>query len=191
MLKAVLIGYMRVSTGDQNPDLQRDALKSAGCERTYQDVISGNIETRTGLSQALAALNRGDTFIVWRLDRLGRSLAHLVATVTELEKRGVGFRSITEGFDTTTNGGKLVFHIFGALAEFERGVIRERTQAGLVAARARGRVGGRPKKLDDRKLKMARTLLDGGSSIPEVCEALSVSQATLYRYLAKQQESVS
>lgn len=178
------IGYMRVSTGDQNHDLQRDALTAAGCERIFQDVISGAKETRNGLSEALAALQPGDTFVVWRLDRLGRSLLHLVTTVNKLADRQVGFRSLQEGFDTTHNGGRLVFHIFASLAEFERGVIRERVTAGMAAARKRGRVGGRPRSMDEKKLKMARTLLDDGSSVSEVCEALSVSQATLYRYLA-------
>jgi DNA invertase Pin-like site-specific DNA recombinase len=178
------IGYMRVSTSDQNYDLQRDALTAAGCDRIYQDLVSGCKETRQGLSDALAALQGGDTFVVWRLDRLGRSLVHLVTTVNGLESRGVGFRSLQEGFDTTHNGGRLVFHIFAALAEFERGVIRERTAAGLASARARGRVGGRPSKLDPRKVEMARTLLSGGAGMSEVAEALSVHQATLYRYLA-------
>ena len=183
----MVIGYMRVSTSDQNHDLQRDALTAAGCSRIFQDVISGSKETRNALSDALAALQPGDTFIVWRLDRLGRSLLHLVNTVNALAERNVGFRSLREGFDTTHNGGRLVFHIFASLAEFERGVIRERVTAGIAAAKARGRVGGRPRAMDTKKLKMARTLLDGGSSVSEVCEALSVSQATLYRYLAKEQ----
>ena len=183
----MVIGYMRVSTADQNHDLQRDALKAAGCERIFQDVISGSRETRNGLAEALAALQPGDTFVVWRLDRLGRSMLHLVTTVNQLGERGVGFRSLTEGFDTTHNGGRLVFHVFAALAEFERGVIKERVTAGIAAAKARGRVGGRPKAMDAKKLKMAQSLLNGGSSISEVAEALSVSQATLYRYLAKDQ----
>jgi DNA invertase Pin-like site-specific DNA recombinase len=177
---------MRVSTSDQNHHLQRDALTAAGCERIYQDVTSGAAETRNGLSDALVALKPGDTFVVWKLDRLGRSLVHLVTTVNELEKRGVGFRSLQEGFDTTHNGGRLLFHIFAALAEFERGVIKERTMAGLVAARARGRVGGRPRAMDASKVKMARTLLNGGSTINEISEALKVSPATLYRYLQEQ-----
>jgi DNA invertase Pin-like site-specific DNA recombinase len=179
---------MRVSTENQNHDLQRDALTASGCERIYQDVISGAAETRTGLSEALAALKPGDTFIVWRLDRLGRSLVHLVNTVNDLAKREIGFRSLQEGFDTTHNGGRLVFHIFAALAEFERGVIRERTQAGLQAARSRGRIGGRPAKMDDRKVQMAKTLIAGGSSMAEVAEALGIHAATLYRAMARDRE---
>lgn len=180
------IGYMRVSTGDQTTNLQEDALKAAGCERIFRDVISGVKETRDGLADALAALQPGDTFIVWRLDRLGRSLAHLVTTVNELQKRGVGFKSLQEHFDTTTNGGRLIFHLFGALAEFERGVIRERTQAGLAAARARGRVGGRPKKMDEKKVALARKLVDDGTPVADVAAMLSVTTPTLYRYLQKE-----
>src|SRR5918912_1558549 len=137
----MLIGYARVSTDDQNLDLQRDALQNAGCELIFDDMVSGTKAKRPGLEQALSHLRAGDTLVVWRLDRLGRSLKHLIDTVTDLQERGIGFKSLTESIDTTTSGGKLVFHIFGALAELRRGVIRERTQAGLQAARTRGRHG--------------------------------------------------
>ena len=138
----MLAGYARVSTLDQNPELQLDALSAAGCEKIFEDRASGVQSDRPGLAQALEWLREGDTLVVWRLDRLGRSLPQLVATVRELEERGFGFRSLTEGVDTTTASGTLVFHVFGALAQFERDLVRERTMAGLAAARARGRVGG-------------------------------------------------
>src|SRR3954451_7849543 len=140
----MLIGYARVSTNDQTLDLQKDALAKAGCEQIFTDTISGTTTERKGLDQALIKLRAGDTLTVWRLDRLGRSLPHLIETIASLEKEGVGFKSVTENIDTTSSGGKLIFHIFGALAEFERNLVRERTVAGLEAARARGRLGGRP-----------------------------------------------
>jgi DNA invertase Pin-like site-specific DNA recombinase len=152
----MLIGYARVSTDDQNLDLQRDALKQAGCEQIFTDHISGTKAERPGLTDALSHLRDGDTLVVWRLDRLGRTLPHLIETVNGLQNRGIGFKSLTESIDTTTSGGKLIFHIFGALAEFEREIIRERTNAGLSAARARGRKGGRPKALSKGKTEMAR-----------------------------------
>ena len=180
------IGYARVSTGEQTLDLQLDALKQAGCERTHTDTASGARTERVGLTTALAQLREGDTLVVWRLDRLGRSLRHLIDTLTALDQRGVGFRSLTEHIDTTTPGGKLIFHIFGALAEFERDLIRERTTAGLAAARARGRTGGRPKAFaDPAKLRMARTLFaNRENSIGSICKTLGVSRSTLYRYLS-------
>lgn len=141
----MLIGYARVSTTDQTLDLQKDALDKAGCSRIFTDTASGAKAERTGLDAAFSHIRTGDTLVVWRLDRLGRSLKHLIETITSLNNQGIGFKSITEAIDTTTSGGKLIFHIFGALAEFERDIIRERTQAGLNAARARGRKGGRPK----------------------------------------------
>ena len=144
----MLIGYARVSTLEQDVSLQTDALQKAGCERIFQDKISGAKSDRPGLQEALNYARKGDSIVVWRLDRLGRSLKHLIETVGELEEQGIGFRSLQESIDTTTSGGRLIFHIFGALAEFERNLIRERTIAGLEAARARGRLGGRPKKLD-------------------------------------------
>src|SRR5215213_8415419 len=152
------IGYARVSTDDQNLDLQRDALEKAGCERIFTDRVTGTKAERKGLTEALSHLRSGDTLIVWRLDRLGRSLRHLIDTVTDLQERGIGFKSLQESIDTTTSGGKLVFHIFGALAEFEREIIRERTQAGLTAARSRGKTGGRPKALTEKQVQMLRNL---------------------------------
>jgi DNA invertase Pin-like site-specific DNA recombinase len=149
----MLIGYARVSTSDQTLDLQKDALEKAGCSRIFTDTASGAKAERTGLDDALNYVRTGDTLVVWRLDRLGRSLKHLIETITGLNNRHIGFKSITENIDTTTSGGKLIFHIFGALAEFERDIIRERTQAGLTAARARGRKGGRPRALGLKKHK--------------------------------------
>lgn len=179
----MLIGYARVSSDDQNLDLQRDALKRAGCERIYEEKVSGGKADRPQLLRLLESLRSGDTLVVWRLDRLGRSLKHLIETVEKLEAMGVGFRSVTESIDTTTSGGKLVFHIFAALAEFERTLIRERTRAGLSAARARGRQGGRPKALSDDKRKMAQALRDDPShSIQSICKTLGISRTTFYRY---------
>ena len=180
----MLVGYARVSTAEQSLALQQDALAAAGCERTYTDVASGALADRDGLADALDYVRAGDTLVVWRLDRLGRSLKQLIERVTALEAGGVGFRSLTEAIDTTTTGEKLVFHIFGALAEFERAVIRERTLAGLAAARARGRLGGRPRALNPGQVEMARALLaDRARPIAEVCAAMHVSRATLYRYV--------
>jgi DNA invertase Pin-like site-specific DNA recombinase len=181
----MLIGYARVSTSDQTLDLQKDALKQAGCTKIFTDTASGAKVERIGLDEALNYLRDGeDTLVVWRLDRLGRSLPHLIETITGLNNRGIGFKSITEAIDTTTSGGKLVFHIFGALAEFERDIIRERTQAGLNAARARGRKGGRPKALSGRKAQMAQALYkDKNNAIDDVCRTLNISRATLYRYV--------
>src|SRR5512147_3323652 len=165
----MLIGYARVSTTDQTLDLQNDALKKAGCERIFTDTASGAKAERIGLEEALSYVRKGDTLVVWRLDRLGRSLRHLIETITGLNNRQIGFKSITEAIDTTTSGGKLVFHIFGALAEFERDIIRERTQAGLTAARSRGRKGGRPKALTPKKAQMALTLYaDKTNTIGEI-----------------------
>ncbi len=181
----MLVGYARVSTQDQTLTLQQDALKQAGCERFFTDQISGAKSDRPGLDEALAFLRTGDVLIVWRLDRLGRSLGHLIETITALSQRGIGFKSLTEQIDTTTPSGKLVFHVFGALAEFERDLIRERTQAGLSAALARGRVGGRPKALaDPKKLAMLRRLYDDpNTSIDDICRTLRISRTTLYRYV--------
>src|SRR3982751_2598924 len=180
----MLIGYARVSTFDQTLALQQDALTAAGCEQLYTDTISGSVTERPGLTQALSHLRPGDTLVVWRLDRLGRSLAHLIDTIRELEERGVGFRSLQEQIDTTTSGGKLVFHVFGALAEFERDLIRERTHAGLAAARARGRLFGRPKVLSPQEVKQLRTLAkDDRNTVGEICHTLGISRATYYRYL--------
>ena len=180
----MIIGYARVSTEDQNLDLQLDALKEAGCKKILQDKISGVKEDRDGLLQVLDIVRPGDTLVVWKLDRLGRSLQHLISVVDELKEKDVFFRSIKESLDTSSSTGKLIFHIFGALAEFERDIIRERTMAGLKAARARGRIGGRPKIMDAGKVKLARTLMaDNSRCVREICEILGVSKATLYRYL--------
>ncbi len=182
----MLVGYARVSTAEQTLALQEDALRAAGCEKICTDTIGGARVERPGLTEILAYLRPGDTLAVWRLDRLGRSLPALIATLHGLEGRGIGFRSLTEQLDTTTSGGKLIFHVFGALAEFERDLIRERTQAGLAAARARGRQGGRPKKLGTpSKVAMAQALYDDKRhSIAEICRTLGISRATLYRYVA-------
>src|SRR5512142_2587105 len=178
----MLIGYARVSTSDQTLDLQKDALQKAGCDRIFTDTASGAKTERIGLDEALNYVRAGDTLVVWRLDRLGRSLRHLIETITALNNRRIGFKSITEAIDTTTSSGKLIFHIFGALAEFERDIIRERTQAGLTAARARGRKGGRPKALTPKKQEQALTLYnDRKSTIDEICRTLHISRATLYR----------
>jgi DNA invertase Pin-like site-specific DNA recombinase len=186
----MLVGYARVSTEDQNLDLQRDALTHAGCERIFTDVASGAKDERTGLAEAIAFLRPGDTLAVWKLDRLGRSLKHLIETVTALQARKIGFRSLQESIDTTTSGGKLIFHVFGALAEFERDLIRERTRAGLQSARARGRRGGRPRALDEKKLALARSLhKDVGNTVGDICATLGVSRATFYRHLPPREGS--
>lgn len=180
----MLIGYARVSTCDQSLALQQDALTAAGCEKIFTDTVSGATTDRDGLSSALSHLRPGDTVVVWRLDRLGRSLRHLIDTVTALEARAIGFKSLTESIDTTTTSGKLVFHIFSALAEFERAVIRDRTRAGLAAARARGRRGGRPPALDDKQIALARRMHDDpATTVADICRAVGVSRATLYRHL--------
>jgi DNA invertase Pin-like site-specific DNA recombinase len=180
------IGYARVSTLDQNLDLQEDALKAAGCEKIYSDKTGGTKAERPGLERAMADLRPGDLLVVWKLDRLGRSLKHLIEAVADLSHRGVGFQSLQESIDTTTSGGKLIFHVFGTLAEFERDIIRERTLAGLSAARARGRMGGRPRNLDDKKKRHAVLLhSDPTNSVKDICRTLGISKATLYRYLAE------
>jgi DNA invertase Pin-like site-specific DNA recombinase len=183
----MLIGYARISCHDQNLALQRDALASASCEKVFTDVASGGDPSRPGLAEALAQLRTGDTLVVWKLDRLGRSLKHLVETITVLHSRGVGFRSLTEGIETETSGGRLVFHLFACLAEFEREVIRERTQAGLAAARSRGRRGGRPALMDEKKTALARRMrADPANTAADIARAIGVSRATLYRTLKTQ-----
>jgi len=180
------IGYARVSTQDQNLDLQNDALKSAGCEKIYTDKMSGAKTDRPGLDEILGFIRKGDTLVVWKLDRLGRSLKHLIQVMNLLEERGIYFKSVQESLDTSTPGGKLIFHVFGALAEFERDIIRERTLAGLAAARARGRKGGRPRKLSKKQIEMAKNLMkDVSIPIGEICQTLGVSKATLYRYVGR------
>jgi DNA invertase Pin-like site-specific DNA recombinase len=183
----MLIGYARVSKNEQNLDLQRDALRKAGCRPNaiFTDKVTGTKAERKGLEQALSHLREGDTFVVWRLDRLGRSLNHLIETVTKLQAQHIAFKSITENIDTSTATGQLVFHIFGALAEFERNLIRERTLAGLEAARARGRFGGRTAlKPSSPKVAMAKKLYaDKTNTVGDICQTLHISRATLYRYL--------
>ncbi len=182
----MLIGYARVSTQEQTLDLQTDALSKAGCEKLFTDTTSGAKSERPGLQEAMNHLRAGDTLVVWRLDRLGRTLKHLIATITDLSDNGIGFKSLQENMDTTTSGGKLIFHIFGALAEFEREVIKERTNAGLQAARARGRLGGRPKLqvLDPKKIALAKQLYDDGNMpVKEICDTLHIGRSTLYRYV--------
>ena len=179
-----LLGYARVSTLEQDEALQVDALQRAGCGRIFTDKASGKLEHRPQLDALLQQLRPGDTVVVWRLDRLGRSLRHLIDTVQELEGRGVAFRSLTESIDTTTPGGMLIFHVFGALAEFERSLIRERTMAGLAAARARGRKGGRPTVWTAEKLQAARQLYEAGQhDVSSIARAIGVSRASVYRAL--------
>src|ERR687895_2056759 len=186
----MLIGYARVSTHDRTLNLQRDALQQAGCDKIFTDTASGAKTERKGLDAALAYVRKGDILVVWRLDRLGRSLPHLITTMTSLEEQGIGFKSLTENIDTTTSGGKLIFHIFGALAEFERDIIKERTNAGLTAARARGRQGGRPRSSlsEDRKLQMARQMYENKNlPIKDICKALGIARSTFYKYVRKQE----
>jgi DNA invertase Pin-like site-specific DNA recombinase len=176
----------RVSTTDQQPQLQVDALTAAGCYRVFVETASGARSDRPALERLLDQLRPGDTLVVWKLDRLGRSLRHLVDTETGLADSGVGFRSLQEAIDTTTPGGKLVFHVFAALAEFERDLIRERTSAGLAAARARGRHGGRPSVLTGHKLRVAQELYRCGEySVAAIAKTLGVSRASIYRHLTR------
>jgi len=184
-MNSSLIGYARVSTADQDPELQRQALDEAGCSRIFIDHgVSGTKRDRPELTKALDYVRDGDTLVVWKLDRLGRSLPHLIEVVTGLGERGVGFRSLTEGFDTTTPGGKLLFHVLGSLAEFERALIVERTLAGLAAARAAGRLGGRPRALKPAAVRTTREMFTAGRTVTEIAETLKVGRATVYRALA-------
>lgn len=177
------IGYARVSTRDQNLSLQLDALKAAGCERIFDDKASGASRSRPGLEETDRHLRKGDTLVVWKLDRLGRTVKQLVEFVGELQQRGIEFRSLTEGIDTSTPAGRFFFHVIAAMAEMERELIRERTRAGLDSARAQGLVGGRKKALNDKKLASAKTLLQSGTPPRQVAEQLGVSVATLYRHI--------
>jgi DNA invertase Pin-like site-specific DNA recombinase len=182
----MLFGYARVSTDDQRLDLQHDALVHAGVdrERIFEDKLSGMKADRPGLASVMKAMREGDTLVIWRLDRLGRSLKELIAMSEELKGRGVQLRSVTEGIDTTTIGGELLFHLFGAIAQFERNLIRERTRAGLTSARAKGRVGGRPPAMKAKDISMAKALLaDPDIMVKEVADRLSVPLGTLYRHL--------
>ena len=177
------VGYARVSTLDQDPALQLDALAVAGCAKVFEDCDSGARADRPGLRKALDYARDRDVLIVWKLDRLGRSLPHLIETVTALEKRGVGFRSVTEAIDTTTSGGRLIFHLFGALGQFERDLIQERTRAGLVAAAARGRKGGRKPVVTEEKLDRARAIIGKGLTVREAATRLKVGKTALYEAL--------
>jgi DNA invertase Pin-like site-specific DNA recombinase len=182
----MLIGYARVSTDDQTTALQIAALKRAGCKRIFEEKASGAKTDRPELAKAMAIAREKDVLVVWKLDRLGRSLPHLIATIRDLGEQGIGFRSLTENIDTTSSGGKLVFHLFGALAEFERDINRERTMAGLAAARAQGRVGGRRRVMTDDDLKLARTLIGDGSWTRDAIAArLGVSHMTVWRELKR------
>lgn len=179
----MLIGYGRISTRGQSLALQIDALKAAGCDRIFEDKVSGASRSKPALDDALSHLRKGDTLVVWKLDRLGRTVKQLVEFVGELQQRGIEFRSITEGIDTSTPAGRFFFHIIAAMAEMERELIRERTRAGLDSARAKGLVGGRKKAMDEKKVASAKTLLETGTPPKEVADMCGVSVATLYRYI--------
>jgi DNA invertase Pin-like site-specific DNA recombinase len=180
----MLIGYARVSTDDQHLDLQNDALMAAGCERVYRDKASGAKAERPGLKRAFEDLRAGDTLVVWRLDRLGRSLKDLIGRAEDLEQRGAGLKSLHEAIDTNSSGGRLVFHLFGALAEFERNLVRERTQAGLAAARSRGRLGGRRKRLDrEQRRHVVELYRSHQHTVKEICSLMGISKPTLYAYV--------
>lgn len=184
------IGYARVSTQDQNLDLQKDALEKAGCEQIIVDKVSGTVAERPGLKQIKTILRKGDTLVVWRLDRLGRSLKDLIEWMNYLDEQKVGLKSLQEVIDTSTSTGKLVFHVFGALAEFERNLIRERTKAGLAAARARGKLGGRRKSLNAEDRKIAVDLYNEKKMpVKKICEMMGISKPTLYSYVRQSQES--
>jgi DNA invertase Pin-like site-specific DNA recombinase len=182
-----LIGYARVSTDDQDHALQTAALENAGCDRIFPEKASGAARERPELARALDYARPGDTLVVWKLDRLARSLPHLIEITTSLAQRGIGFRSLTEGIDTTTPAGKFVYHIFASLAEFERELIRERTMAGLAAARAAGRKGGRRPKLNERQLAQARKMLADGETITAIADVLGVARSTVYRALGSRE----
>ena len=182
----MIIGYARVSTQDQTPEFQVDALEKAGCEQVFQEKVTGKLRERPELSQCLRTLREGDVLVVWKLDRLARSLKDLVEIVQDLNDREIGFKSLTEAIDTTSSGGRLVFHIFGALAEFEHDLIRERTKAGLEAARARGRKGGRKPAMSDTDAKKAAAMLsDPKITKREIAQHFEVSRTTLNASLAR------
>lgn len=183
----IAIGYARVSTVGQNLNAQIEALEQAGCERIFSDQISGATASRPGLDEALAYAREGDTLVVWKLDRLGRSMKHMIELASNLEKRGINLRSLTDGIDTTGAAGRFFFHVMAALAAMERDLMLERTQAGLDAARRRGRVGGRRRKMTDRKVKSAKQLLAAGNPPKDVAASLGVSVATLYRHVPRGQ----
>ena len=180
----MLVGYMRVSTAEQNLALQRDALEGVGCERLYEDTCSGAVTDRPGLTKALDQLRAGDALVVWKLDRIGRSLGHVVELVAGLQAKGIGLKVLAGGIDTSSSTGRLVFGIFATLAEFERDLIKERTLAGLAAARARGRTGGRPRLMTRAKLRTAMAMMADRNNIAgEVAEQLGISVSTLYAYV--------
>lgn len=181
-----LIGYARVSTSDQDLSLQRDALEAAGCQRIFEEYASGAKAERPELAAALSYLREGDILVIWKLDRLGRSIRHLIETVADLERRGIGLRSLTEAVDTTTPGGRLLFHIFGALAQFERDLIIERTTAGLRAAEARGRKGGRARVITPEKLLRAKRHIADGLTVREAAARLKVGKSALYDALSQE-----
>ena len=188
------VGYARISTSDQNLYMQQDDLKEDGCEEVFSDIASGAKSDRPGLAKALVYLREGDTLVVWKLDRLGRSVQHLIQTIKELSDRKIGFRSLRESIDTNTSGGKLIFHIFSALAEFERDLIRERTKAGLKAARSRGKMGGRPPLLDKRQiLRMIQMYDEQNNTVADICKIYDISRPSFYNYLKKykQKEVIS
>jgi DNA invertase Pin-like site-specific DNA recombinase len=185
------IGYARVSTSDQDTALQLDTLRKAGCEKLFEDKVSGVGADRPGLAEAISYVREGDTLTVWKLDRLGRSMEHLIQIITELEAKGVGFRSITENIDTTTPGGRLVFHLFGALAQFERDLIRERTRAGLQAAGERRRRGGRQAVATPEKLAKARQNLAAGLNVREAAARVKIGKTALYDTLKAEKSAAS
>ena len=181
------VGYARISTKEQHLRMQEDALKSAGCTEIYTDIASGSKSERPGLNKLLLRIREGDTLVVWKLDRLGRSVQHLIETVAALSKQQVSFKSLQENIDTNTSGGKLIFHIFGALAEFERDLIRERTEAGLKSARSRGHMGGRPALLDNRQIKRMIEMYDSKkNTVGEICKIYEISRPSFYNYLKRQ-----
>ena len=180
------VGYARVSTVDQHLRMQEDALKSAGCQEIFHDIASGAKTARPGLENALAYAREGDTIVVWKLDRLGRSIQHLIQTVKDLNDKNIGFQSLQENIDTTTSGGRLIFHIFSALAEFEKDLIAERTKAGLKAARVRGKMGGRPPLLDNRQInRMIEMYDEGKNTVAEICKIYDISRPSFYNYLKR------
>lgn len=185
------IGYARVSTTDQYLRMQEDALRSADCEEIYTDIASGVKSQRPGLDKAINYLREGDTLVVWKLDRLGRSIQHLIQTITALQEKKIYFKCLQEAIDTTTSSGKLIFHIFSALAEFERDLIRERTEAGLKAARARGRMGGRPPLLDNRQInRMIEMYDEQKNTVAEICKIYDISRPSFYNYLKKRKQAL-
>jgi len=182
----MLIGYARVSTAEQNLDSQMDALEEAGCKKIYADKMSGTKADRPELRKAIDDIRAGDTLVVKKLDRLGRSIKNLIELINELHSKEAGFKSLSENIDTTTSGGKLIFHIFGALAEFERDVIHDRTMAGLKAARARGRQGGRPRKITDKIIQQMKTLYDANKiPVAEICKSFGISRSAFYECVLK------